>query len=159
MQNSGADSTPFQCPIINDSIILSWQHYCFLFLNSWRHPLTIHTENNRVCDLLYTPKMLMSKDVTWHGLKSHKAHEDKVWSSSLNCIGLQPVQYLLKSQSWAGTDFQYCNWLRCRGNDFIHSEKRLHFYEAHCARHIPEKGKYINLLIHSDIKMLAMFFF
>lgn len=98
---------------------------------------------------LYTPKMLMSL-----GLRSHKAHEDQMWSSSLDCNGLQPAQYLLKSLSWVGTDFQYCNWLRCRGNDFIHSEKWLHFYEAHCARHIPEKGKNINLLILIDVKCL-----
>lgn len=93
-------------------------------------------------------------DVTWHGLKSRKAHENQMLSSSLGCNGLQPGQHLLKSLSWAATDFQYCNWLRCRGNDFIHSKKWFHFHEAHCARHIPERGTNINLLIHGDIKSL-----
>lgn len=106
---------------------------------------------NRVCEQSFHTK---HADVTWHGLKSRKAHENQMLSSSLGCNGLQPVQHLLKSLSWVATDFQYCNWLRCRGNDFIHSEKWFHFHEAHCARHIPGRGRNINLLIHGDIKSL-----
>lgn len=125
---------------------MSHTAFIFFLVNTPSH----HPVTSALTQSLHTKDV----DVTWYGLKSRKAHEEQMWSRSLDCDGLQPVQYLLKSLSRVGTDFQYCNWLRCSGNDFIHSEKWLHFYEAHCARHIPEKGKNINLLTHSDVRCL-----
>lgn len=67
-------------------------------------------------------------------------HKEHMYGSSLDCNGLQPVQHLLKSLSRESTDLQYCDWLRSRCNDVIHSEQGLYLYEAHGARQIPENS-------------------
>lgn len=64
---------------------------------------------------------------------------EQMYGSSRDCNGLQPAQHLLKSLSREGTDLQYCDWLSSSCNDVIHSEQGLYLYEAHSARHVPEK--------------------
>lgn len=78
-----------------------------------------------------------------------------MYGSSLDCNGLQPIQHLLKSLSRESTDLQYCDWLRSRRNDVIHSEQGLYLYEAHGARQIPEnnlKVRYYILALKTFIK-------
>lgn len=82
-------------------------------------------------------------------------HQEHMYGSSLDCNGLQPIQHLLKSLSRESTDLQYCDWLRSRRNDVIHSEQGLYLYEAHGARQIPEnnlKVRYYILALKTFIK-------